>query len=346
MCPQKGVMGYNSFCHARLAGLIFQGLTMARLIRMEVEDAGGSRNTYEVADALAIGRSPSNQVVLDDQKVSRRHAEIRQVAPGRYRITDLGSANGTWINQRRLSTPCDLHNGDLIQIGTVRMCFEAEETLTAALSCVEGTATQLQDCYVVVLVTDIRHYTAMSESLPREPFSKFVRDWFKECVKIVESNQGTIDKFIGDAVMCYWMVANKRNPAREIEWAFAAAREIVAAAGIFATRMRTNFPGNQFQIGVGLSMGNALRGNVGTAANQSITLVGDSVNIAFRLEALTQELHYPVLASGNMARWMSAGHALVDLGPIAVKGRKKPVSVSALELDQAVAGTAGSELPK
>jgi len=289
--------------------------------------------TVEIGDALTIGRSQSNQLFLEDQKVSRRHAEIRLTAPGRYRLTDLGSANGTWINGRRLTAPCDLQNGDLIQIGASRLRFETSVTAVKEVTCTAGTATQLLNKYAIILVADIRNYTRMSEALPHDKFSRFVKDWFKECGRLIEAQGGAIDKFIGDAVMCYWLVSDQENPAGEVKSALTVARQLVGAAATYSGHLSGIFPGHAFAIGVGLSMGNAILGNVGTGANQSITLVGDSVNIAFRLEALTKEKNAAVIVTTNIAGCAPAGFAFVDLGQAEVKGRKKAVAVSSLVLD-------------
>jgi len=201
------------------------------------------------------------------------------------------------------------------------------------VTCAAGTATQLLNKYVIMLVADIRNYTRMSEVLPREQFLRFVKDWFKECGRLIDAQGGTIDKFIGDAVMCYWLVPDEENPVREVGSALTVARELVVAAANYSGRLSGAFSGHAFAIGVGLSMGNAILGNVGTGANQSITLVGDSVNIAFRLEALTKEKNAAVIVTTNIAERAPAGFAFVDLGQAEVKGRKKPVAISALVLE-------------
>ncbi len=130
--------------------------------------------------------------------------------------------------------------------------------------------------------------------------------------------------------MCYWIVPDPGNPGAVAGAALAAARALVDSAKMYSAKMSAIFPGHSFNIGVGLSMGNALLGNVGTAMNQSITLVGDSVNIAFRLEALTKEKQQAILVTGNIAACAPANFLFVDLGQAEVKGRKKPVDVSAL----------------
>ncbi len=282
----------------------------------------------ELGECLTVGRSPDNSLVLPGSKVSRKHAEVRLVAPGRYRISDLGSANGTWLNGRRLAVPRELQNGDVIQIGTTNLRFEAAPAPAAAeVAGTSGTATQMANECVVVLVCDIRNYTSMTEVLPAEKFSRFVREWVRETARISESHGGIIDKFIGDAVLCFWRVAGIENPAAEVNKALSTAHDLVSTSEQFSQKLSALFAGREFRIGIGISMGNAMMGNVGTAENQSITIVGDSVNIAFRLEALTKQKQVRAIVSGNLVQWAGKEFTFHDLGEAEVKGRSKPVSI-------------------
>jgi len=77
---------------------------------------------------------------------------------------------------------------------------------------------------VITLVSDIRKYTSMSETLPGEKFSRFVKDWFRECCRLVQLHGGAVDKCIGDAIMCYWQVPDRDNPAKEAGSSLAVAR--------------------------------------------------------------------------------------------------------------------------
>src|SRR5262249_45717645 len=150
---------------------------------------------------LIIGRSSTCDIVLDDDEASRKHAEIRFVA-GRYRLSDLGSVNGTWVNGRRVAIPRDLESGDEIRIGRAQLVFQGQP---AAFD-MEATASHktklvIRTERVVVLVADIRNYTGMSEALPGSDFSQLVASWFREGSEIIERHGGMIDKFIGDAIM-------------------------------------------------------------------------------------------------------------------------------------------------
>src|SRR5262249_49270286 len=142
---------------------------------------------------------------------------------------------------------------------------------------------------VVVLVADIRNYTGMSEVIPSHDFSILIADWFREAGDIVERQGGIVDKFIGDAVMAYWLVAERSHPEPEVDGRRRAARDLVRTSAAFAGRIAGQFPDQTFRIGVGVNLGDAVAGNVGGGGHPSFTIVGDSVNLAFRLESLTKE---------------------------------------------------------
>ncbi len=287
----------------------------------------------EVGDCLTIGRSKNNQIVIDDPKASRRHAEIQLGGHGRHRLSDLGSVNGTWLNGRRLTAPKDLLNGDEIRIGGVQLLYMAStESAVTDATVGSGTAADLRVEWVVVLVSDIRNYTGMSENLPQENFSSFIMDWFAKCKEVIDQHGGLIDKFIGDAVMAYWTVLDRSEPAGEIRSALDSALALMRSADEFSVRLSGEYPEHSFRIGVGISMGDALLGNIGTGELQSFTLVGDTVNLAFRLESLTKEKKMPIIVSGNLTQYAGEGYSFSNLGETTVKGRAEPVSIAALAL--------------
>ncbi len=302
--------------------------------RLVVTSAGAELRIVEIGERLTIGRSASNVLILADQKASRIHAEIRDLGGGRYRLSDVGSANGTWHNGQRMTAPKDLRDGDQIEIGAVRMRFvaPAEPVENPPSSVTSGTALDLRSELVIVLVSDIRNYTTMSEALPAREFSQLMTQWFRETTEIIDANGGTVDKFIGDAVMAYWVVTNKSDPAKEVNSALATARSLVRCAGRFSDRLTGQFAGYRFGVGVGINLGQAMLCNAGTAKHQSFTAVGDTVNVAFRLEPLTKARGYSVIVSGDFAAWASSEYQFHALGQTEVKGRKQPVPILGLEL--------------
>ena len=303
--------------------------------KLIVVQEGKQEFTVEIVDCLSIGRSPKNDLVIEDEIASRRHAEIRDHGRGRYTLVDVGSANGTWLNGRRLVHPRELANGDVIEIGGVKLRFLAPE-LEEMPENFEGTETGAGTCLslrnetVIVLVADIRNYTGMSEVLPGRDFSLLISDWFKESSEIIEACGGTVDKFIGDAVMAYWLARNRADPSQEVNDALSAARSLIRCAEVFTQRFSSQFPGQTFRIGAGINMGEAVLGNVGGGEHQSFTVVGDNVNIAFRLESLTKERGCSVVVSRKVTEYASGEFEFRDLGNAEVKGRSEPVSIWAL----------------
>jgi adenylate cyclase len=280
---------------------------------------------------LTIGRSRTCDIVLDDDEASRNHAEIRFVG-GRYRLSDLGSVNGTWLNGRRVAIPRDLESGDEIRIGRAKLVFQGAPGAFNAKAPATLTKLAIRTERVVVLVADIRNYTGMSEALPVSDFSQLVASWFREGSEIIESHGGIIDKFIGDAIMAFWISTSKSDTSNEVNQSLKTAKELVGRASVFSTRLSTHFPGYMFDIGIGLNLGSAILANVGTGQNQSFTAMGDSVNVAFRLEALTKEKGSPVVVSRSIVDWAASKYEFLDLGEATVKGRKEPIAISALKL--------------
>ncbi len=286
-----------------------------------------------LGDILSIGRAPTNELVLEDKRASRNHAEIRRIA-GRYRLSDLGSSNGTWVRGRRLTAPKDLEDGDEILIGAVQLRFVApDEEILQPAEPETGTVLSLRNESVVVLVADIRNFTTMSESLPNAEFSRLISHWFREATAIIEGNGGVVDKYIGDAVMAFWLVQEKIAPYREVNASLEAARSLLARAANFSKQISGQFPGRTFRIGVGLNMGSAMLGNVGTSQNQSFTILGDSVNVAFRLEALSKDKGFPIIMGQSMLEFASPSYRFRDLGLVEVKGRVEPVPICGLNLE-------------
>lgn len=285
-----------------------------------------------LGERLSIGRSSENQLVINDGNTSRRHAEIRKFGNSSYRIIDLGSANGTWVNGRRITTPRDLQDGDSVSIGNALIRYAAAETAAANPESTRGemtmsTSVTMRNEMIVVIVTDIRGYTRMMETLPAGELSKLVSDWFRESSAIVEEHGGTVDKFIGDAVMAYWVVEDRTRPTEEVSSALIVARKTVKLSEDFSQRLSTSFPDQTFRVGIGLNIGEAIFGNVGTTENPSFTIVGDSVNVAFRLESLAKELGRAVIVSKAVTENASKWFRFADLGEVQVKGRQEPVSV-------------------
>ena len=181
---------------------------------------------------------------------------------------------------------------------------------------------------VTVLFSDIRNFTSMSESLTPHEVVEMLNAYFSQVCEPILAQGGTVDKFIGDAVMAvFGSPAPQPDHARR---ALRAALVMVEKARDFRPWMDARFPNRglaDFQIGIGLHSGEAVVGNIGSPQRFEFTAIGDTVNTASRLEGLTKELGWSIVASSETIA--AAGPGVVTGGKkeLRVKGRQEPVEV-------------------
>lgn len=181
---------------------------------------------------------------------------------------------------------------------------------------------------VTVLFSDIRNFTTISEKLNAREVVEMLNTYFERaCEPLLEAG-GSIDKFIGDAIMVEFgsPVAQPDHARRALRAALA----LAAVAEDFAGWMATRFPDRdlpRFAVGIGLHSGEAVIGNIGSPARMEFTAIGDTVNLASRLEGMTKELGCVILASEATLRAAGEGAACGRSEVIRVKGRAEPVRV-------------------
>lgn len=172
---------------------------------------------------------------------------------------------------------------------------------------------------VTVLFSDIRNFTTLSERLSAKETVEMLNAYFERACVPLLAEGGSIDKFIGDAVMVEF-----GSPLPMPDHARRAVRAAVALARVaeeFPAWMAARFPGRDlppFAVGIGLHSGEAVVGNIGSPARMEFTAIGDTVNLASRLEGLTKELGCTILASEA---------TVTAAGSMAMTGRSRVVRV-------------------
>jgi class 3 adenylate cyclase len=181
---------------------------------------------------------------------------------------------------------------------------------------------------VTVLFSDIRNFTTISEKLDAHEVVEFLNRYFEQICTIILAQGGTIDKFIGDAVMVQF--------GAPVHYPDHAARALRTAVGMrdtsreFRHWMSERFAGRdlpEFNIGIGIHTGEAIAGNVGSSFRMEYTVIGDTVNLASRLESATKNMGCIILTSSETVK---AAGSMVRTGRhdvIAVKGRETPVEI-------------------
>lgn len=179
---------------------------------------------------------------------------------------------------------------------------------------------------VVVLFSDIRGFTTWSEGVAPEQLVRQLNEYFDEMVGAIQARGGTVDKFIGDAVMAvFGGLLEVANPSEAAVDAALAMRGRLAALNV-QWRQR-GWP--ELDNGIGLHKGAVLQGTIGSRDRKEFTVIGDAVNTASRLEGATKELGHSIVISREVQRDLAPAvrEGCVALGAVKLKGKAHDVEV-------------------
>lgn len=179
---------------------------------------------------------------------------------------------------------------------------------------------------VAILFSDIRSFTSFSEHNEPDAIVERLNEYFSAMVSAIEKNGGTVDKFIGDAVMSvFGGVLPLENPS---EAALNAARQMRASLKELQRGWAST--GQQvFDNGIGIHFGEVLQGTLGSEGRKDFTVIGDAVNTASRLEGLCKETNTGILISAQAVERIpeSSRVGLRSLGKFQVKGKVKEIEI-------------------
>ncbi|MGC1481844.1 MAG: adenylate/guanylate cyclase domain-containing protein [Chthoniobacterales bacterium] len=300
--------------------------------KLKIQPADRDSFEVDIANTATIGRSRDNTIALDfSPHVSRQHAIIRCHNAFEYQIMDLGSRNGTYVDGRRVITPVTLRHGSVIRITTNELHFQQMESAgdnPAADLTIAGTDTGLEEATdVAIMVCDIRGFSTMSELMPEENLAKLLGDWFRNAGNLVQDSGGTIDKFIGDAILAYWHKSS--TPGTESQAALRIGRTLLERA---TSRRWPGVDAPPFRIAVALHHGTVTCGNIGLVAQRDATIIGDAVNTAFRIESTMKLLGQRLVMSGDFLDSVGdTEQTYSDLGEHHLKGKNQPVRLFGLD---------------
>jgi adenylate cyclase len=191
-----------------------------------------------------------------------------------------------------------------------------------------------------VLFCDIRGFSHVSEGLSPQQIIRFIIAFLTPMTDILLAHKATIDKYIGDAVLAFWNAP--LDDPDQYRHAAKAALAMVARLGELNAEMaqqeKIPWPG-EIAIGIGLNSGPCCVGNMGSEQRLSYSLIGDTVNLASRIEGLTK--HYGVrIAIGSALAGRIPEFALIELDRVKVVGRDRPETIHALVGNEAMAASA------
>lgn len=302
-----------------------QGLKSEDDATPPASEAGPSlvKELYQVYEgsSLRVGRAKTNDIVLNDRDVSRFHATFSASQNGIV-LSDLASTNGTFVNGRRITTPVDLMSNDVVTLGNIRI--DVQLHYTDDIDHHDGTRTALSDLQAVevtVLLVDVVAYTRISQNLPPDEVARMLRAWFELVGPIIERNNGEIDKYIGDCVMALWR-GTHRDAVEKATAALRAGVEVVEATKKLNESSDWKHPVDYpWVCRAALNSGSALFGAVGAGDRRNYTVLGDAINVAFRIESLAGKLRTEVICSEATANLVKENFSLKPLGAYDLEGR-------------------------
>jgi adenylate cyclase len=177
---------------------------------------------------------------------------------------------------------------------------------------------------VSILFQDIRGFTSLSERLDPAALLRVLNQFFTEVVAAVEAEGGVVKQFTGDGVMALFGAPEARpdHPERAVRAALGIVRRLDGLNALLAQQGMT-----PLSIGVGIHTGEVIAGLIGPDERVEYGVVGEPVNLASRVEALTKELSAVILVSREIAARLGPEFVLGRTALLAVKGKKQPVEV-------------------
>ena len=260
----------------------------------------------------------NNHVELDDPTVSRTHATIIQ-AEGHFVIQPDGPRT-VWVNGDPVEAMAILSDEDLIQLGGQLLRFRNYRAKSKPRALLPREAT--------ILFSDIWNYTSLAESRPLEETIGQLNEVYKSLGRVIINNQGTLMTYLGDAMMAVFGGDDDLEicPDNHAELAVTAALGMLDALEDLNQEWKSRgYP--QLQIGIGVATGEVMLGDVGVTGHREFAAMGDTTNVASRIEKLTRENGVHVLINGETARRVGRSFQLSGLGTVEVKGRRKPVEI-------------------
>jgi len=177
---------------------------------------------------------------------------------------------------------------------------------------------------LAILFSDIRSFTTISESMRPDDLVNSLNRYFGSMVDIIMNRNGVIDKYIGDAIMAFFGAPVRHDD--DAVQSVLAAMEMTEELDRFNANQR-HLGKPEFKIGVGINYGTVTVGNIGCDKKMDYTVIGDTVNLASRIEGLTKPYHQPLIFSEFLYEHVKGAFPCRLLDSVAVKGKTKGVRI-------------------
>lgn len=179
---------------------------------------------------------------------------------------------------------------------------------------------------VAILFTDIRSFTAMTEVMDSEVLVAQLNEYFTEMVGCINNHGGTLHKFIGDAIMAVWGDITDNSPTIDAGRSLQAAIDMRNSLSLL-NREWQNQSRPEFHMGIGINFGRVTVGNIGAPQRMEFTVIGDSVNLAARLESLNKKFGTEILIGQSMHDLTHERFLFRSIAKVQVVGKQEGVQI-------------------
>jgi adenylate cyclase len=197
----------------------------------------------------------------------------------------------------------------------------------------DSTINVVQDILTTVFVADLRGFTRLSETLTPRILTDIINAWCKRAQRVIDRYGGHVDKFIGDAVMASWSHKNEVNPTEEIQNALWAAVDLNKETKELSDKFSIELP-FPLKMGVGINTGSVTVGNVGKDARRDFTMLGDTVNMAFRYETHTKTHGTDINIGDLTMKWLKGTENAFRKIEIELPGRSSKETIHGISTQE------------
>ena len=202
----------------------------------------------------------------------------------------------------------------------------SKQVMDDLLKSAEGdSAFKTHEVDVTIFFSDIRSFTTISEQLKTpQKLVEFLNTYMTAMAQPIVESRGTIDKFIGDAIMAYWNAPNRVDDHADMA-VQAALKQLTLRTGL-SEKLLHDY-GVHLDFGIGLNSGVVTVGDIGSQGRSDYTIIGDPVNLASRLEGLCKYYHAHLIISQNTKNLLHSTYVIRELDTVRVKGKSEPVRI-------------------
>lgn len=184
---------------------------------------------------------------------------------------------------------------------------------------------EIKEKFVTIFFSDIRGFTTLSETMGSpKALIGLLNEYMTPMVDIIVESKGTVDKFIGDAIMAYWNAPNEVENHEDAAVG-SAVRQMRSLSELNKRLLEEGKP--KIEIGIGINTGDVTVGEMGSYGRADYTIIGDPVNLASRLEGLCKPYHAHIVISEFTKSGLKNDYTIRELDLVRVKGKNEPVSI-------------------